>query len=97
MTSHDKRPFAVGQTVLLRSFNGTNIAPEGCAPEENYWMLIGQAAEVVAPKSEQQRVLLRFGISVRHLDFTVTTKWKTPSGFLSLTLRQHVDGRETTL
>ena len=46
--------------VQLRSFNGTEKAPEGGRGEENYWALIGQACEILAPKNEKGRVLVKF-------------------------------------
>jgi hypothetical protein len=69
MGSHNMTPLtlALGQKALLRSFNGTNIAPADCAPEENYWTLIGRAAEVVALKNDRHRVLVKFDVSVRSL------------------------------
>lgn len=29
-------------------------------PEENYWLLIGQAGNIVAPPNERNRVLVKF-------------------------------------
>jgi hypothetical protein len=46
--------------VRLKSFNGTKTPPEGCKPQENYWLLIGEPAEVVAPVNERHRVLVKF-------------------------------------
>lgn len=46
--------------VKLKSFNGTVSAPRDCKPDENYWLLIGQAGEIIAPANQQHRVLVRF-------------------------------------
>ena len=46
--------------VRLKSFNGSATPPENCIPEENYWLLIGQVGEVIAPINERSRVLVKF-------------------------------------
>jgi hypothetical protein len=63
MRSKDASLFAVGQRVRLKLFNGTVSAAEDCRPADNYWLLIGQDAEVVAPKNEKQRLLVKFSVS----------------------------------
>jgi hypothetical protein len=67
MNSKGTALFSLGQKVRLKSFNGTAVAPEACKPKENYWALIGQAGEVVAPKNERQRLLVKFVVSVAAL------------------------------
>jgi hypothetical protein len=67
VNTQDRTQLVVGQNVRLKSFSGTEIAPGNCASAENYWLLIGHAAEVVAPKNEKQRLLVKFGVSVRSL------------------------------
>jgi len=54
----------VNRRVRLKSFNGTVNPPKDCSPEENYWLLIGQAGEVIAPINERSRVLVKFERSV---------------------------------
>ncbi|MBB3192821.1 hypothetical protein [Roseateles terrae] len=41
-----KQRFALDQTVILRRFNGEVSAPEGTAPDHDYWRLIGQIGQV---------------------------------------------------
>lgn len=54
-----------GTRVRLKSFNGTGSSPDGCRPEEDYWRLIGQMGEVVAPGYDAARVWVRFDLPVR--------------------------------
>lgn len=46
-----------GKRVVLKSFNGSLIAPDNVTPEENYWLLIGSKA-VVAESNNSERVLI---------------------------------------
>lgn len=46
--------------VRLKTFNGTAAPPANCRASENYWLLIGEAGEVIAPANEGLRVLVRF-------------------------------------
>ena len=48
-----------GKRVLLKSFNGSLIAPQDIKHEENYWLLIGSKA-VVEVCGNADRVLLKF-------------------------------------
>lgn len=48
-----------GKRVVLKSFNGSLIAPPDVKPEENYWQLIGCKA-VVELANDTDRVLIRF-------------------------------------
>jgi hypothetical protein len=48
-----------GKRVVLKSFNGSLIAPYTVKPEENYWLLIGSKA-VVEIANNTDRVLLKF-------------------------------------
>lgn len=48
-----------GKRVVLKSFNGSLIAPQAVKAAENYWQLIGSKA-VVALASESERVLVKF-------------------------------------
>jgi acetylornithine/N-succinyldiaminopimelate aminotransferase len=64
MGGKDSTPLTLGQRVRLESFNGSVAASEVCKPEENYWALIGQTGEVVAPKNERQRLLIKFDVLV---------------------------------
>ena len=57
----------MGQKVRLKSFNGKLIAPKRTSAEEDYWALIGQSGEIVAPKNEQGRFLVKFDVSVQSL------------------------------
>ena len=33
--------FKIGDRVVVRAFNGSNEAPRGVTPSENYWQLVG--------------------------------------------------------
>lgn len=48
-----------GKRVVLKSFNGSLVAPQDVTPEENYWLLIGSKA-VVSESNNSERVLIRF-------------------------------------
>ena len=48
-----------GKRVLLKSFNGSLIAPENVKPAENYWLLIGSKATVELA-NDSDRVLIQF-------------------------------------
>ncbi len=48
-----------GKRVVLKSFNGSLIAPKDVKPEENYWLLIGSKA-VVEQTNDSDRVLIKF-------------------------------------
>jgi hypothetical protein len=49
-----------GKRVILKSFNGSLVAPQDVKPEKNYWLLIGSKAETVKRSEDNQCVLLRF-------------------------------------
>jgi len=53
--------------VRLKSFNGKLSPPRGTSDEENYWKLIGQSGEIVEPKNERGRVLVKFDETVKSL------------------------------
>jgi hypothetical protein len=55
---------AIGERVILRSFNGTAIPPQDCKPGENYWLLIGSAGKIVSHRSDGQRMVVEFETSV---------------------------------
>jgi hypothetical protein len=48
-----------GKRVVLKSFNGSLIAPDNVKLEENYWQLIGSKA-IVEIANNTDRVLLKF-------------------------------------
>jgi hypothetical protein len=48
-----------GKRVVLKSFNGSLLAPQDVKPEENYWLLIGYKA-VVEVANNTNRVLIKF-------------------------------------
>jgi hypothetical protein len=48
-----------GKRVVLKSFNGSLIAPQDIKTEENYWLLIGSKA-VVESTNNTDRVLIKF-------------------------------------
>jgi hypothetical protein len=48
-----------GKRVVLKSFNGSLVAPQDINPEENYWQLIGCKAVVEVAK-DTDRVLVKF-------------------------------------
>jgi acetylornithine/N-succinyldiaminopimelate aminotransferase len=51
--------------VLLKSFNGKLSSPRGTSSEEDYWKLIGQTGEILEPKNERGRILVRFDVTVK--------------------------------
>lgn len=60
----------VGDHVQLISFNGESHAPDNIDLAENYWLLCGQKAEIVAlstARSHAGRVLVKFAVSVSSL------------------------------
>lgn len=46
--------------VTLRSFHCTQLAPPDCAPQDNYWRLIGESGTVITAANAGHRVLVRF-------------------------------------
>lgn len=54
----------MNKKVRLKSFNGNIQAPKGTIPEENYWALIGHCGEIIEPRNERGRVLVKFDLSV---------------------------------
>jgi hypothetical protein len=48
-----------GKRVVLKSFNGSLVAPGAINTEENYWQLIGSKA-VVEAVNDTDRVLIKF-------------------------------------
>jgi hypothetical protein len=79
MNRKDTTLFAVGQKVRLESFNDSFAATEDCKPENNHWMLIGQAGEVVAAKNDGQRVLVTFDVSVASFCSSLPQRdWQQP-------------------
>ena len=48
-----------GKRVVLKSFNGSLIAPQKVKDEENYWQLIGSKA-VVEITNDSDRILIKF-------------------------------------
>ena len=62
-----KKGYPVSSKVRLKSFNGTRVGPADCRAGENYWLLIGQSGEVVEPKNEHGRLLVKFDLPVRSL------------------------------
>lgn len=60
----------VGKRVRLISFKGGTCAPSNVHPPENYWLLCGQEAEIVALPTGRAfagRVLVKFAVSVSDL------------------------------
>ena len=60
----------VGDQVQLISFNGDTFPPDDTDPAENYWLLCGEEAEVVAlgtTRTHAGRVLVKFAVSVSAL------------------------------
>lgn len=60
----------IGDSVRLISFNGETCAPSNVHPPENYWLLFGQEAEIVAlstGRAHAGRVLVKFVVSVSEL------------------------------
>lgn len=56
--------FSLNTKVVLKTFNGTDAAPEACPKGENYWLLIGSTGHIAAERNPQGRVLVRFDESV---------------------------------
>jgi len=48
-----------GKRVVLKSFNGSLIAPQDTKQEDNYWLLIGSKA-IVGLANNSDRVLVKF-------------------------------------
>ncbi|MDR0777154.1 MAG: hypothetical protein LBE81_11040 [Azonexus sp.] len=57
----------VNTRVILKSFNGTDSAPDCCRQDENYWALIGKSGRIVEPLNGRGRVLVCFDTSVVQL------------------------------
>jgi hypothetical protein len=57
-------PLKVGDRVILLTFNGQSATPDRTPPEDNYWLLIGESAEVIKDEPSKgvavDRVLVRF-------------------------------------
>jgi len=62
--------------VKLITFEGLNTVPKGCAPEKNYWKLIGYECRVVLDPfkcckddrySDERKVLVAFDISFKSM------------------------------
>jgi hypothetical protein len=60
-------PPPAGARVVLERFQGCAAPPEGCRPDENYWLLVGAHGTVLAPPDEAGRVLVRFDLAVDRL------------------------------
>lgn len=58
-----------GKRVVLKSFNGSLLAPQNVKPEENYWQLIGCKA-VVEVVSNTSRVLIKYERDLSSLGLT---------------------------
>ena len=65
-----------GRKVRLTTFEGLSTAPRGCAPEENYWKLLGSKGTVILDSfkcckddrySDERKVLVAFDISFKSL------------------------------
>ena len=56
-----------GNKVQLKSFNGASSAPDGCDPEENYWLLVSTFGTVIKPENKQSRVLVQFDTNISSL------------------------------
>jgi len=54
----------MNKKVRLKSFNGKLQAPRGTIQEENYWKLIGHCGNIIEPRNERGRVLVKFDHSV---------------------------------
>ena len=65
-----EKPLKVGDYVQLSSFNGETRAPDNVDPAENYWLLCGKEAEIVAlatTRTHAGRALIKFAVSVSAL------------------------------
>jgi len=58
---------ALNCRVILRTFNGTQITPADCRPDENYWALLGEHGTVVETINARARVLIKFDRTVSEL------------------------------
>jgi len=58
-----------GKRVLLKSFNGSLIAPQDTKSSANYWLLIGSKAVVSEPNAGE-RVLVSFERDLLQLGLT---------------------------
>jgi hypothetical protein len=65
-----------GRKVRLMTFEGLSTAPWGCAPEENYWKLIGSEGRLILDPfkcckddrySDERKLLVVFDISFKSL------------------------------
>jgi hypothetical protein len=65
-----------GRKVRLITFKGLSTAPRGCAPEGNYWKLIGSEGSVILDPfkcckddrcSDERKLLVVFDISFESL------------------------------
>jgi hypothetical protein len=65
-----------GRKVRLMTFEGLITAPRGCAPEENYWKLIGSEGSVILDPfkcckddrySDERKLLVVFDVSFESL------------------------------
>ncbi len=56
--------FKIGDKVRLLTFNNKSTPPKRCRPEENYWLLIGEAGSIAEEETAFDRVLVKFDISV---------------------------------
>lgn len=50
----------IGNKVKLNTFNGTTKPDEKCAPNENYWKLIGSFGKIVKGQNAKSRFLVQF-------------------------------------
>jgi hypothetical protein len=67
---YDENLMEVGDQVQLISFNGKTLPPDDTDPAENYWLLCGQKAEIVAlatTRTHAGRALVKFAVSVSAL------------------------------
>ena len=65
-----------GRKVRLMTFEGLSTAPRGCAPERNYWKLIGSEGSVILDPfkcckddrySDERKLLVVFNVSFESL------------------------------
>jgi hypothetical protein len=56
-----------GKRVVLRLFNGSQIAAQTISTAENYWQLIGKKADVVEADLVKQRALVKFDVNFNQL------------------------------
>lgn len=56
--------FLPNTKVTLRRFNGTQLPPSDCAPQDNYWRLIGESGTVITAADARHRVLVQFDVPV---------------------------------